>query len=148
MQIAHGNLCNGVSATATVRLVFRGTESCVRIVDVRHVFVSVFLRRFRLTSIHSKGDTVLGSSCLLLLSLKDGSLHKASLDSQPTIGEILATIVSNFLVPYAPRPFALKPGNDSCPFGGGVDPNAAILVVHLVSNDEGEERMSGNVSMA
>mmetsp|Transcript_25535 Transcript_25535/g.45007 ORF Transcript_25535/g.45007 Transcript_25535/m.45007 type:complete len:369 (-) Transcript_25535:898-2004(-) len=68
---------------------------------------------------------------LKVLLLQGRPLHKTSLDPQPAIGKVFATIVSDFFVPHPTGAFALESCNDGCSLSRCVDTNAAVFVVDL-----------------
>lgn len=72
--------------------------------------------------------------CLALLGGGRGdeiTLDEPSLDTDAPVGQGLATTVPDLLLPIAPRPLRLEPGDDGRPLGGGIDPNPSVLVVDL-----------------
>mmetsp|Transcript_28509 Transcript_28509/g.62712 ORF Transcript_28509/g.62712 Transcript_28509/m.62712 type:complete len:201 (-) Transcript_28509:25-627(-) len=59
-------------------------------------------------------------------------LDEPSLDADASVGQGFATVVPDLLLPDPATSLGLEAGNDGGPFGGGVDPNAAVFVVHLL----------------
>ena len=58
-------------------------------------------------------------------------LDEPSLDADAPVGQRLAAAVPDLLLPVAPGPLGLEPGDDGGPLGGGVDSDPAVLVVDL-----------------
>ena len=56
---------------------------------------------------------------------------KATLDTDTTVSEVLATTVSNVLFPIAIASLVMESSQNGGPFFGCVDPNAPVLVVDL-----------------
>jgi hypothetical protein len=104
-------LCNGVSTQASIRLIFRRNKPRIRITDIGHVLIRTFpmaavvsrnskssssSRRTHGSSLH-RGHCCTSSSLFLFFLLHFlqalfqlflfRSLDKASLDTQPTIGQ-------------------------------------------------------------
>ena len=71
------------------------------------------------------GPEPLLQGCLL------GPLHEAALDAEAAVGQVLPAAVADLLVPDAPGPLALEPGDDGRPLRGRVDPDPSVLVVDL-----------------
>ena len=92
------------------------------------------------------GVVGLGRRLLLLLALgrrgrgrgDEVPLDEPSLDADAAVGRRLATAVADLLLPVSSGPLGLESGDDGGPLGGGVDPDPAVLVVHLVGCKEKE----------
>ena len=90
--------------------------------------------RHLLTLSGGLAPSLVGRRCLALLGggrCDEISLDEPSLDADAPVGQGLATAVPNLLLPIAPRPLGLEPGDDGGPLGGGVDSDPAVLVVYL-----------------
>ena len=70
-------------------------------------------------------------------------LDEPSLDADAAVGQILATTVADLLLPVPPSTLGLEPRDDGGPLGRGVDPDPAVLVVHLFYCMGERGRMSG-----
>jgi len=128
---------NGVATETAIGLIIGGTESCIGIANIRHFrvieIVIVALGIFwnggcKRSSSHSRGRSNRWCCCCCTTN---GSLYKAALDSQSSIGKILSAIVSNLFVPDPAGPFALESSNDGRSFGRCVDSDAPVFVVYL-----------------
>jgi hypothetical protein len=67
----------------------------------------------------------------LLILLFANSLNKATLDSQTSIRQVLSAIVANLLIPVTVRALVMIASNYGSSFLGGINPDSAILVIHL-----------------
>lgn len=133
-----------------IRLVRCWCKSSFRIVNVWHTLVDTFLSRImivvvvfffqqfatRTTRLWSKSTAVV---VLVGLVLVRASFHETALDAQPSIRQVLAAVVANLLVPVAIAALFHVTSNYCGSFLGGVDSNAAILVIHLGQEEEEEE---------
>ena len=122
-------LGNRMTPGSSIRLIFRRTESCIRIRHIGHIdiFFSI-LGGLGVVVVVVVGHGVLDGSLGLLFRR---ALDESSLDPHSSVGKILATIVSNLLVPHPSRSFVLKSSNNGSPFGRCVNANPTVLAVDL-----------------
>jgi hypothetical protein len=111
--------CHSVATQTSIRLFFRGDESCLGISDIWHAFIDPLY------------DCLGRSGDLLLEQILFRTFHKTSLDAQPAIRQVFSTAITNFLVPDSSSAFFMVSCNDHRTFGGGICTNAALGVVSL-----------------
>ena len=151
------SLCDGVPPSPAVRLIICGIEACLTIVkvDIWHVLVlrlAPFLcegsRRLRIEALPrirvAPGGGDRGRLGLLGLPVEPlpelrrllcGSLDEPPLDAHAPVGKVLSAAIPNLLVPNPPGSLPVELGDDGGAFSGGVDANAAVLVVDLTEQE-------------
>mmetsp|Transcript_38300 Transcript_38300/g.83228 ORF Transcript_38300/g.83228 Transcript_38300/m.83228 type:complete len:214 (-) Transcript_38300:36-677(-) len=143
-RLCRGHFCIATTTSTSSTLAPIGTRTCIHlllaalhslilvvVVGVDNSMI-VLLRGYSRGCGRGRAGGSSGSSSRRRRSGGVIPLDEPSLDADASVGQGFATVVPDLLLPDPATSLGLEAGNDGGPFGGGVDPDAAVFVVHLL----------------